>query len=66
MARRRKCRLLIAYRYSLEVQYELPYQLVATLGYQGSAGRHFLRLVNQNFVFARQIPTSMRRTLRVT
>lgn len=41
-----------AYRYSLEGQYELPYKLVATLGYQGSAGRHFLRLVNQNFVFA--------------
>jgi hypothetical protein len=40
------------YRYSLEGQYELPYKLVATLGYQGSAGRHFLRLVNQNFVFA--------------
>ena len=45
-----------AYRYSLEVQYELPYQLVATLGYQGSAGRHFLRLVNQNFVFAQTNP----------
>jgi len=44
------------YRYSLEGQYELPYKLVATLGYQGSAGRHFLRLVNQNFVFTQTNP----------
>lgn len=39
------------YRYSLEAQYELPYRLVGTLGYQGSAGHRFVRLVNQNFVF---------------
>jgi hypothetical protein len=39
------------YRYSLEGQYELPYKLVATLGYQGSTGHHFIRLVNQNFIF---------------
>jgi hypothetical protein len=38
------------YRYSLEAQYELPYKLVGTLGYQGSAGRHFVRLVDQNLV----------------
>jgi hypothetical protein len=44
------------YRYSLEGQYELPYKLVGTLGYQGSAGRHFVRLVNQNFVFAQTNP----------
>lgn len=44
------------YRYSLEGQYELPYKLVGTLGYQGSAGRHFIRLVNQNFVFAQTNP----------
>ena len=44
------------YRYSLEGAYELPYRLVATLGYQGSAGRHFLRLVNQNFVFPEKNP----------
>lgn len=42
------------YRYSLEGQYELPFRLVGTLGYQGSAGRHFIRLVNQNFVFAQR------------
>ncbi|MDQ3749221.1 MAG: TonB-dependent receptor [Acidobacteriota bacterium] len=39
------------YRYSLEGQYELPYQLIGTLGYQGSAGRHFVRLVNLNFIY---------------
>ena len=32
------------YRYSLEGQYELPLNLVGTLGYQGSAGRHFVRI----------------------
>jgi hypothetical protein len=32
------------YRYSLEGQYELPLNLVATLGYQGSQGRHFVRI----------------------
>lgn len=44
------------YRYSLEGQYELPYKLVGTLGYQGSSGRNFIRLVNQNFVFAQTSP----------
>ena len=32
------------YRYSLEGQYELPLNLVGTLGYQGSQGRHFVRI----------------------
>lgn len=32
-------------RYSLEAQYELPANLVATLGYQGSSGRHFVRIL---------------------
>lgn len=32
------------YRYSLEGQYELPAKLVATLGYQGSQGRNFVRI----------------------
>ncbi|MEP7076229.1 MAG: TonB-dependent receptor [Acidobacteriota bacterium] len=44
------------YRYSLEGQYELPYKLITTLGYQGSAGRHFVRLVNQNFIFSQTNP----------
>jgi hypothetical protein len=32
------------YRYSLEGQYELPWRTVATLGYTGSLGRHFVRI----------------------
>ncbi|HEY8563283.1 MAG TPA: TonB-dependent receptor [Pyrinomonadaceae bacterium] len=39
------------YRYSLEGQYQLPYKLVSTLGYQGSAGHKFVRLVNLNFIY---------------
>jgi hypothetical protein len=33
------------YRYSLEVQYQLPLNLVGTLGYQGSAGHKFVRIL---------------------
>lgn len=33
------------YRYSLEGQYEFPWQIVGTLGYQGSAGRKFVRIL---------------------
>ncbi|NJM53332.1 MAG: hypothetical protein HC846_08005 [Blastocatellia bacterium] len=33
------------FRYSLEGQYELPANLVATVGYQGSQGRHFVRIL---------------------
>lgn len=33
------------YRYSFEGQYELPMSMIATLGYQGSAGRHFVRIL---------------------
>lgn len=36
------------YRYSLEGQYQLPANLVATVGYQGSMGRHFVRIQNLN------------------
>lgn len=32
-------------RFSLEGQYELPNNLIATLGYQGSQGRHFVRIL---------------------
>lgn len=39
------------YRYSLEGQYELPYRLTGTLGYQGSAGHKLVRIVNQNFIY---------------
>ena len=33
------------YRYSLEGQYQLPLNMFATLGYQGSAGRKFVRIL---------------------
>jgi len=36
-------------RYSLEGQYELPAHLVGTLGYQGSQGRHFVRILPLHF-----------------
>lgn len=40
------------YTYSFEGQYALPYNLTATLGYQGSSGHKLIRLVNQRFVQA--------------
>lgn len=44
------------YRYSLEGQYELPYKLIATLGYQGSSTHHLTRIVNQNFIYGQTNP----------
>lgn len=38
------------YTYSFEGQYSLPYNLTASLGYQGSSGHKLIRLVNQLFV----------------
>ncbi len=40
-----------SYLYSMEVQRELPKQVVVTAGYQGSTGRHYSRLVNQIFLY---------------
>ncbi|HEX8353657.1 MAG TPA: carboxypeptidase regulatory-like domain-containing protein, partial [Pyrinomonadaceae bacterium] len=39
------------YTYSLEGQYSLPGEMTAEVGYQGSAGRKLVRLVNQRFEF---------------
>lgn len=36
-------------RYSLEGQYELPAKMVGTLSYQGSQGRHFVRILPLHF-----------------
>jgi hypothetical protein len=47
----------VLYSYSLQTQRELPYQMVASLGYQGSVGHHFMRLVNQNFLYPTCSPT---------
>jgi hypothetical protein len=38
------------YTYSLEAQYALPYNLTATLGYQGSSSHKLIRIVNQLFL----------------
>jgi len=39
------------YTYSLDMQYQLPWQMAGTIQYQGSSGFHFLRLVDQNFLY---------------
>jgi hypothetical protein len=39
------------YTYSLDAQYSLPGKLTADLGYQGSASRKLVRLVNERFIF---------------
>ncbi len=39
------------YTYSLEGQYSLPAKMTATVGYQGSASRKLVRLVNERFLF---------------
>ncbi len=38
------------YGYSLDIQYKLPFDLVGTVGYQGSSSHKLIRLVNQNLV----------------
>jgi len=37
--------------YSLEIERSLGYGTTATIGYAGSSGRHFARLVDQNFLY---------------
>jgi hypothetical protein len=39
------------YTFSLDVQHQLPWQMALTVGYQGATGSHFLRLVDQNFLY---------------
>ncbi|HZE71752.1 MAG TPA: TonB-dependent receptor [Pyrinomonadaceae bacterium] len=39
------------YAYSFDGQYELPHKLTVDIGYQGSASRKLVRLVNQRFIF---------------
>jgi Carboxypeptidase regulatory-like domain/TonB dependent receptor len=41
----------MSYLFSLEVQYQLGWQSTITLGYAGSVGHHYARLVNQNFLY---------------
>ena len=37
--------------YSLEIQQDLGYKFTATVGYSGSSGRHYARLVDQDFLY---------------
>lgn len=39
------------YNFSFDTQYALPFQMALTVGYQGATGFHFLRLVDQNFLY---------------
>ncbi|HEV2829895.1 MAG TPA: TonB-dependent receptor [Pyrinomonadaceae bacterium] len=41
------------YLYSLELQYELPANMVGTIGYQGSSAHKLIRIVNENLLFTR-------------
>lgn len=41
----------MSYLYSLESEYQMPWNFTATLGYAGSTGHHYARLVNQSFLF---------------
>jgi len=42
----------MSYLFSLETQYQLPYQMTMTLGYAGSVGHNYARLVNQDFLYS--------------
>lgn len=39
------------YLYSLQMEYALPHKWVATLGYQGSASHHLLRIIDLKYFF---------------
>jgi len=41
----------MSYLYSFEGEYQMPWNFTATLGYAGSEGHHYARLVNQSFLF---------------
>jgi hypothetical protein len=49
----------MSYLYSLETQFELPYLLTFTIGYAGSEGHHYARLVNQNFIYPQCVPATL-------
>ncbi|HEX4007202.1 MAG TPA: TonB-dependent receptor [Acidobacteriaceae bacterium] len=39
------------YNFSFDTQFAIPWQMALTVGYQGATGFHFLRLVDQNFLY---------------
>ncbi len=42
----------ISYLYSLDTETQLGWGFTATIGYSGSVGHHYARLVNQNFLYS--------------
>ena len=42
----------VEYLWSLETQWQLPKQLTATIGYQGSTGRHYMRFIYLPFFYS--------------
>jgi hypothetical protein len=43
---------IVNYHYSLDMQYQMPFNLVASVGYQGSQSRHLLVQSNYNVIAA--------------
>jgi hypothetical protein len=39
------------YKYSIEMQYELPYRITASVGYEGNQSRKLVRIANQNYLY---------------
>ncbi|MDQ3713270.1 MAG: TonB-dependent receptor [Acidobacteriota bacterium] len=46
------------YKYALEMQYELPYNIIAAVGYEGSQSRNLARLINLNFFYQPRFSSS--------
>jgi hypothetical protein len=46
------------YKYSLGLQYQLPYQIIAAVEYEGSQSRNLARLINLNFFYQPRFSTS--------
>jgi len=40
-------------KYSFEVQYQMPFNVVTSIGYEGNRSKNLVRLVNLNFLFPR-------------
>jgi hypothetical protein len=43
---------ITSYHYSLDAEYQMPYSIVATVGYQGNQSRHLLANANYNIIAA--------------
>ncbi len=54
----RKLKNAEVYKYSLGIQYQLPYQIVGTIEYEGSQSRNNARLINLNFFYPPRFSSS--------